>query len=86
MSVGDEAVLLDHGKAPEAILDGHPGYGLVSITRAVLDELNLRLESVAITDEPWHALVWGTKPRQVRQELARRCHPIIRPDPPTGSA
>jgi hypothetical protein len=85
MSVYVEEHLVRLGLSATNVLDGHPGYGLVSLTAGVVRQLGLEIEWAPVDTDGLrgqaHYHVIGKKTGAVRRQLASACQ--IRVSPPT---
>jgi hypothetical protein len=80
MSVARELVMRANGKLPTAVLDGHEGFGLVSITAHLARQLGQAVASDPLPDQPEHAIVYGRKSDGGRKRLSRDCVCIVDPE------
>ena len=84
MSVVLGQEVIDDGRTPESVLEGHEGFGLVSFT-ADLARINRQgIMRKPQSTEPAHAEVFGRKTKGVKRALAKGAIWIVRP--PNASA
>lgn len=83
MSVYVEEHLIRLGLSAMTVLEGHPGYGLVSVPARVVRELGLQIEWAPIEGDgargQAHYHVVGNKTGAIRRQLANACEILVRP-------
>ena len=71
----------EHGN-PEAVLEGHEGYSLASITACLARENCQGIARDPTQENPAHALVFGKKTEATSKKLARGAEWVVPPPPP----
>lgn len=72
-------VVARSGRAPEEILVGYQGFGVVALRLSDLESAGQELLSDPLPDEPDHALVRGRKTLGIRRAMAKGAHWVVRP-------
>lgn len=73
MSVALESSLRSRGESTTAVLRGHEGFALVSITAQLARELNQAVARNPLPGDPDHAVVYGKKTDGARKRMSRQC-------------
>ena len=68
---------------PEDVLSAFPGFALASLSAGLARSCQQGVAREPTQEEPAHAVVFGSKPRSVRDELAKGSSWVIAP--PTGN-
>lgn len=68
------------GREPVALLQGHEGFGLASITAGLARRCNQGIVRDPLPQEPAHGLIFGPKTPRIRRELARNSEWVIFPE------
>jgi hypothetical protein len=80
MSVGLLSEIRARDLGPEVMLAGYgPAYGLVSLSVREVRALGQGVVRAPTDAEPWHALVFGPKPKKVQAALKLGCEWVVRP-------
>lgn len=80
MSVDLGDTLAAAGKDPAAMLEGHVGYGLMSLTvRFLRHEVDQRLERSPLLENPFHGDVYGEKPAAMKKLMAKQAVWVVHP-------
>jgi hypothetical protein len=79
MSVFLADIVLESGRKPEAVLVGHEGFTLASITAGLARECNQKIVRKPLDMEPAHAEVVGKKTDGVKKRFYRGCRWVIPP-------
>lgn len=83
MSVYVEEHLLQLGLSATSVLDGHEGYGLISLPASVVRQLGLRIEWAPVATDGLrgqaHYHVVGKKTGAIRRQLANACEIRVSP-------
>jgi hypothetical protein len=82
MSVVIAEEALAQGRSPAALVVGHEGYGLASVTVGLVRACGQGVTRDPMPDEPAHALVFGPKPKSVQRRLAKGAVWVIPPPLP----
>jgi hypothetical protein len=79
MSVHLLAVLEQQGLSATAILEGHTGFALASITAGLVRQYGQGIRRMPLEADPAHAEVFGRKTQAVRRALAKHAVWIVQP-------
>ncbi len=82
MSVALASLVRSAGQRPSDLLQGHPKFGLVSLTAGQARALLLSVTAnPPVSGEPAHGWVVGKKTKSTRRRLAKLCLVVIAPPP-----
>src|SRR4051794_27216980 len=78
-------VIARPGRAPEEVLRGHAGYGLVAFSVQVAESADQEILRAPMLDEPDHAHISGPKTSSRRKRLRDGAQWVLRPTGKTSS-
>ena len=79
---GTSVSILVEGSDPLDVLEGHEGFGLVSLTVQDIRDAGLGIVRHPTSDDPNHAHIQGEKNRHVKRRLAKAAVWIVLPADP----
>ena len=80
MSVYREDILQQQNKEPTVLLAGFSEWALAAVRAGAVRENGQGVAADPMPDEDSHALVFGSKPSNVRKRIARTAEWVIPPD------